>query len=301
MKHAYLVQCHSNFEQLKLLIDVVHIENDIYVHVDRKSENLYNRLKDEYSNSANIFIIDNRVKTYWNHYSQVQASIFLMEEAVKKDYDYLSLISGSCFPIKKDSEFKETLVNNFGKEFISCCVISDLKESNFLNPYYRKVYLSRFWNISGRKDIKLIKYICNFLEVLMFLLHIRKNSSLINYLDGKDIIYGSQWFTLTSKAIKFLLKEVSEKNFLNMWKFTTSADELVFHTILSNSIFKEKIICHNLRFIHWGNVHNAPPEEINMQLLEHALKGNNFIARKFNFKRHPDVKQKLLDNIDHYV
>ena len=39
MKHAYLIMCHNNFEQLKLLLKLLDDErNDIYVHIDKKAK-----------------------------------------------------------------------------------------------------------------------------------------------------------------------------------------------------------------------------------------------------------------------
>jgi glycerol-3-phosphate responsive antiterminator len=297
MRHAYLVLCHSNFCQIQSLINMIQENNDVYVHVDLKYDLVYEHLKNKYSNSTNVFILDNRIKTYWSHYSCVKATLMLMEEALKNKYDYLSLISGTCFPIKKDGDFKKMLSQNYGKEFISSCLIENLANEDFRNPYFRKIHMSRFFNVSGRKDNKFIQLLLNTLEVIIFLGGFKKNSKLIHYFKDKEVIYGSQWFTLTTDAVHFLLKEFSNE-FLEMWKFTTNSEELCFHSVLYNSIFKKRIVCHNLRFIHWGPTHNAPPEEINLDLLEKALSSSNYIARKFNFEKYPEVKERVLASLD---
>ncbi len=36
-KHAYLIMAHDNFEQLKILLDLIDdYRNDIYLHIDKK-------------------------------------------------------------------------------------------------------------------------------------------------------------------------------------------------------------------------------------------------------------------------
>ena len=95
---------HKNFNQIKLLTDQLADElTHVYIHVDKKNEELFNDLKNEYVNSENVSIIDKRIKVNWSGFSQVQATLNLMESALENNnfkFEYISLISGQDFPIK---------------------------------------------------------------------------------------------------------------------------------------------------------------------------------------------------------
>ncbi|WP_368246051.1 beta-1,6-N-acetylglucosaminyltransferase, partial [Clostridium paraputrificum] len=83
MKIAYLMQVHKNFNQIKLLTDKL-VDNltCVYIHVDKKNEELFNELKNEYIDNENVIVIDNRVNVNWSGFSQVQATLNLMKSAL---------------------------------------------------------------------------------------------------------------------------------------------------------------------------------------------------------------------------
>ena len=54
LNHAFILSAHTNFEQIKLLLSTLHF-GDVFIHVDKKSEELYQKLKVEYSNAQNIY------------------------------------------------------------------------------------------------------------------------------------------------------------------------------------------------------------------------------------------------------
>ena len=45
LNHAFILSAHTNFEQIKLLLSTLHF-GDVFIHVDKKSEELYQKLKD---------------------------------------------------------------------------------------------------------------------------------------------------------------------------------------------------------------------------------------------------------------
>ncbi len=43
-KHAYCIMAHGNWEQLQMLINALDdVRNDIFLHIDKKALNSYNR------------------------------------------------------------------------------------------------------------------------------------------------------------------------------------------------------------------------------------------------------------------
>ena len=160
MKIAYLMLVHKNFNQIKLLTDQLADElTHVYIHVDKKNEELFNELKNEYVNSENVSIIDKRIKVNWSGFSQVQATLNLMESALENNnfkFEYISLISGQDFPIKSNDYIRKFLSDNNGNEFIQYRNINNdkkflfrLKIYNFFreNPNARKTYIKIVDNI----------------------------------------------------------------------------------------------------------------------------------------------------------
>lgn len=66
MKHAYLIMVHNEPKildlQLKLLKDV---HNDIYIHIDAKSNALFYYVKEQYSKRDDIHILNQRFCVNW--------------------------------------------------------------------------------------------------------------------------------------------------------------------------------------------------------------------------------------------
>lgn len=74
MKHAYLIMAHGNFEQLQFLVHLLDCgQNDIFIHIDKKTEICDLSLKTKYS-AVTIF---QKYKIYWGTYSQVECELFL--------------------------------------------------------------------------------------------------------------------------------------------------------------------------------------------------------------------------------
>lgn len=170
MKIAYLMLVHKNFNQIKLLTDQLADElTHVYIHVDKKNEELFNDLKNEYVNSENVSIIDKRIKVNWSGFSQVQATLNLMESALENNnfkFEYISLISGQDFPIKSNDYIRKFLSDNNGNEFIQYRNINNdkkflfrLKIYNFFreNPNARKTYIKIVDNILRRLQKLIIK------------------------------------------------------------------------------------------------------------------------------------------------
>ena len=116
-KHAYLIMAHNNFEQLNKLLQLLdYEENDIYVHIDKKSkldkEYLLKHIK-----KSNVIFTD-RVKVTWGSFSQIQAELVLLKESVKNNYEYYHLISGFDLPIRKQEVIHEFFSKNTGKIFV---------------------------------------------------------------------------------------------------------------------------------------------------------------------------------------
>ena len=92
MKHAYLVLAHNEFDVLeRLLKSLDHIDNDIFIHYDKK----VTKLPRIYLQHSKIEVLDKRINGCWGHWSLVEIELSLLRSAMRKGcYDFLHIISG---------------------------------------------------------------------------------------------------------------------------------------------------------------------------------------------------------------
>lgn len=115
MKHAYLILAHN---QEKLLIQLLHSldvkENDIYLHIDKRSEIKLENISESVHNAKVEFV--NRISVEWGGYSMIEATMILLKAATKTHHIYYHLLSGVDLPLKSinqiNSFYEKTLVKN---------------------------------------------------------------------------------------------------------------------------------------------------------------------------------------------
>lgn len=283
MKLAFMIQAHKNYEQLRKLIDyIISNDGDVYLHIDKKSEDLFELIDNYYRENNKIKILKNRINVTWSGFSQVEATLNLMKEANKKKYDYVSLISGQDLFIKKIETLKKFLEENKGKEFIE---YEDIKNKRWRLENYN------FFreNKNNRKLIyRIIDNICRRIYP-----NILKNKSLKNL--HYDLYFGSSWFTLTEEAIKYIIDNSTEE-FKKLFKYSSCPDEHYFQIILLNSHFKNKCINNNLRYIDWHDCRNSP-KTLQKNDLDRITINSNFFARKFDYCTNIEVIKIIYNTI----
>lgn len=103
-KDAYLILAHRNDYLFNTLIELLDNENnDIYIHMDKKTKNINEELLKNKVKKSNIYFV-NRIKCNWGGFSLVKAELNLLEEATKNNYRYYHLLSGQDLPIKSQNE-----------------------------------------------------------------------------------------------------------------------------------------------------------------------------------------------------
>lgn len=275
MRIAHLMLVHANPSQLQRLINrLAHPDADFYIHVDLKADiSPFLFLASEH-----VKLITNRVSVYWGAYSIVQATVNSFEEilASSTKYDYINLLSGQDYPLKSTHEIHAFLEQNPDKAFMH--TLSVATEWQEAIPRVTKYHLSNF-QFSGRHTVE--KYI-------NFLLPKRK-------MPNNLIPVGrSQWFTITSKHVEYIVSYLQQnKNVKRFFELTWGSDEIVFQTILYNSIFQNEMVNDNLRYIDWSEG-NASPKTFKIDDLQTLLSSGKLFARKFN----ETVDGKVLDALD---
>ncbi|MBB6003592.1 beta-1,6-N-acetylglucosaminyltransferase [Arcicella rosea] len=275
MRIAHLILAHANPSQIQRLINrLAHPNADFYIHIDLKTEiSPFLSLA-----SKQVTLITNRVSVYWGAYSIVQATVNSFEEilASPTKYDYINLLSGQDYPLKSTDEIYAFFEKNPNKAFMH--TLSVATEWQEAIPRVTKYHLSNY-QFSGRTTVE--KYINMFLPQ-------RK-------MPNKLIPVGrSQWFTITSKHIEYIVTYLQQnKNVKRFFELTWGSDEIVFQTILYNSIYQNEMVNDNLRYIDWSEG-NASPKTFKMEDLQTLIGSGKLFARKFN----EAIDGNILDALD---
>jgi len=104
----------------------------------------------------------------------------------------------------------------------------------------------------------------------------------------------SQWFTITGESAAYILTYLRDEKWItNYFKLSWAPDEIIFHTILFNSPFKENMTGDNLCYVDWSKG-GASPKTLDMEDAGKLVAADKLFARKF----HPDNSKALLDYID---
>lgn len=116
-KHAYLIMAHQwslTLKTLRMMADDV--RNDIYIHIDAKSTDFSDNIRDAVHKSGLYFA--KRQKVYWADYSQVEVEHQLFCMAGANHYERYHFLSGEDLPIKSQ-DFIHRFCSEFpDKEFI---------------------------------------------------------------------------------------------------------------------------------------------------------------------------------------
>lgn len=276
MRLAHLILAHNRPKQVERLVNrLIHPGNDIYIHLDKKTD----IAPFEYlENIPNVFFINSRVSVYWGSYSIVEATINSFKEILNTciDYKFINLLSGQDYPTQPIKKFNDYLSDNHDSIFMSYFKIDT--EWTEAIPRITK-YAFNYYNIKGRYFLQ--KVINKILPDRVF------PNSLIP-------VGRSQWFTIPFDCLKFMLDYWDENKKLQKFiAMTWAPDEFIFQTILYNSKYRPKMVNDNLRFIKWSPG-KMNPDLLTMDHLNLIMNSGSFFARKFD----SDLDSVILDQID---
>jgi hypothetical protein len=275
MKLAHLILAHVNPAQLdRLITRLEYGEAHFYIHLDRKTaiEPFLFLAK-----KKNVYFIKKREKVYWAGYSIVQATLNGLKEILASgNYDYINLISGQDYPIKNTAYIHKYLSARPGKAFMhTLSVNEDWREAI---PRIKKYHLINL-RFFGKYKIE---------AILNKIMPDRK------FPFSMVPVGRSQWFTLTPACAAYILKYMT-KHPKYRWFFRLSwaPDEMIFHTILYNSSFRDTIVNDNLLYVDWSEG-KPSPKLLTMEDAEPLKNSDKLFARKFNI----DIDSKILDYLD---
>lgn len=284
MKHAYLIAAHNQMGLLAELLKKLDDENnDIYLHLDIKCENVDHDLLKKSIQKSQLYFIKRRSIT-WGDYSQIQLEIDSLKEAVLKNYDYYHYISGVDYPIKSLREIDDFFQKNNGKEFIHYDKTVDMSMIEYRIARYHifQKYLGRKRGILDRIEKGLL--------LIQKILH-------INRIKNKRYEFkkGANWFSITDDLARYVVE--CEKQIKKMYSHSFCADEIFLQTLVYNSHFRESLYFSdelgryfNMRLVDWDR---GEPYVYRKEDYDLLLKSKCLFARKFSEMESKELIQLL--------
>ncbi len=276
MRHAYLIIAHNEPEVLATLLACLDDErNDIYLHIDRRSEEMRQRFAAWQTSRSGFFLLESR-EVYWGDVSQMQTEFRLFRTAHSRGgYAYYHLLSGVDLPLKSQDEIHAFFQTHSGKEFVSYW--EDERHQRDLLRKVRYHYLfTRHLKDKGTFVHALTAPVRNLTLLLQKLIRFRRHAAV-------DFKKGSNWVSITTGFCDYLLTQ--EEKCEAIFRRTLAPDEIFLQTILHLSPFadnryrnEEDFEEENLRKIDWKRGHPYVWQEKDF---EELMASPAIFARKF--------------------
>ncbi len=283
-KHAYLIMAHTNWNQLKILIQLLDYEyNDIFIHIDKKVTDCPTAELMSVVRKSSIHIYS-EYKVYWGGFCQVETELLLFEKAHKGRYTYYHVISGMDLPLKSQFEIHYFFNEHKGKEFVHFG-----SERNQSKEIERRTRLYHFLhNYRRRYSVWFLNELFTFLERSLLLAQIVLKIDRTRKYRDFTIKYGSNWVSITDDMVAYILD--NKKKIRKIFKWTNSGDELFVQSLIYNSSFREHLYCGNddcteqanLRYLDFVRGKNGNPYVWRITDLEELRMSDCLFARKFD-------------------
>ncbi len=226
----------------------------------------------------NVRLIANRVHVRWGAYSMVQATLNGFNQILHsgQSFDYINLLSGQDYPLKDNEHLHWFLQENMGKLFMEFYPVKDVWQEAL--PRIEKYHFANYAFPFRYKAERLVNALLPARTMPRNLIAVGR----------------SQWFTIPQSAVKYIVDYVKKyPEVSSFFKLSWAPDEMMFQTILYNSVFREKMENNNLRYIDWTEG-KPSPKTFTTADADTLLNSGCFYARKLN----ADVDTAIFDKLD---
>ena len=305
-KHAYLLQIHQGFEQIKLLLTLLDDpRNDIYICCDKKAGKINVAEFVDVCQYSKVKFTD-RLTVNWGGYSQVVEELTLLETAIAEDnYQYYHLLSGIDLPLHCQDYIHDFFDSHDGYEFLTFCS-EEIRKHN--NPNDRVKYYYPIQDLGFRN-----KYIFKAFRIFQgkFIIPVEKMLKVKRVPDDYLFGYGANWFSITDAFARYVVSK--RKDIEATYKYGWCVDEVFMHTLLLHSDFKDKLFVKegiinspsdrqgNLRFINWWDPNSKGPHTwtiADKEVITDAINRGYLFARKFNSAKDNEIINYVVDSIN---
>ena len=281
-KHAYLIMAHTNFPQLQILINLLdHPNNDIYLHVDKRSVDFRPEMIQV---SASTLTIIDPIRITWGGHSQIQCELNLLKASAPNHYRYYHLISGIDLPLKSQDEIHEFFEAHYPENFINFHAPSNESKS-FL---YRIEQYHIFQDLMGRNKgllPGLLRRANNGFIALQKLVGFRRKQYIPPY-------KGTNWFSITDELAQYVLSQ--EALIKKQFYYSSCADEVFLHSVAMASPCRDTIVDDCLRAIDWDR---GDPYIFRQEDVDGLLVSPNLFGRKFDSRVDAQAIDKIVAHL----
>ncbi|WP_204103695.1 MULTISPECIES: beta-1,6-N-acetylglucosaminyltransferase [Spirulina sp. CCY15215] len=314
---AYIIAAHHQPKQLGRMIRALYHRDDyFFIHINAKS-NLH-LFKQSVEKADNIIFLSQRKKVYWGGSSLLRVILHLMQTVRQYsvqdsvNFSYCIYLSGNDYPIKPLTAIRQKL-SVADKEWIRVDgnlvpqTNAFLDDGSYEHIAYRYFFDNPLFNPRSSLPHKLrlrLQSVHQFLTMRVM----GSRSYIRDFVPYK----GSSWWALTLDCINYLLDFIKQnQNILRFHNQVLVPEEILFHSILKQSPFAEKILmdctispCTNVvengsHFIDWRpeNYRYECHLVLDMTYREELLASDCLFARKFD----EHLSFDLLDLIDREI
>lgn len=288
-RHAYLLIVHGSVEIYRVLIRLIDdVRNDIFVHVDTKSD--LSQFADIHPKHSRLYFTE-RLKILWGDVSQVKCELLLLEEAMKHgQYSYYHFLSGVDLPLKSQDYIHDFFDKHQGLEFIGY-----QKEKNAQKEIAYRIQTYCFFVSYFRSKPVLLSRILNKTSLLLC-----KLQQLVSYQRYPEKIFkkGANWVSITHNLALGLVQ--NKTDILRTYRYSFGADEIFIQTFLENSELRNNRYLPDsseyescMRLIDWNR---GCPYTWTLADLDELLSSERIFARKFSVE-HMDIVRAIESNI----
>lgn len=286
----FLIEAHNNRKQLELLFKCLdYYENDIFVHIDAKSDGFEDLQVNNGLMYSRLYVIPSQ-RIYWGGYSQIDVELSLLTKAMQTDkYGRVHLISGVDLPLLSQKEMHDFFEKYAHTEFVH---YDYENKSSIYSKRMAQYYLLRDHIDRSQKILCAVEKASILLQKCLGVNRTKKIS--------EKLYKGANWFSITGECAEYIL---SKRDWIdNIFRYTKCCDEVFLQTIIGNSKFADNRYYDeiekrfgNLRLTDWkrGN-----PYIFRMKDYNELIGTNHYMfARKFDEKVDVQVIESIVDYI----
>lgn len=295
-RHAYLIIAHNDPKHFKLLIETLDDpRNDIYVHIDSKTQLSDYQYGGGYSGNSNLIFIKDRIDVRWGDPSQIEAELKLFRAAYDPKepdkYSRFHLLSGVDFPLKSQDYIHEFFEIHPDKEFLE--ILSTTDDGQDLEPEIRKkcglynVFLPyiRHKNKMVAKSANLIRRAFMAFQLLL---------GVNRKYPWEELKKGSNWASLTPAFVGELLR--NEDTIRHAFRMTHCSDEIYKQTIAVAKGYK-LYDGGNMRYIDFARGTRQSPYTFRESDFKELIGRKELFARKFSSTLSGNLAARILKTL----
>ncbi|HUJ10925.1 MAG TPA: beta-1,6-N-acetylglucosaminyltransferase [Verrucomicrobiae bacterium] len=299
MNLAYLITAHKNPGQLVRLVERLNCDGtSFFVHVDKGTdEATYRHMVDGLKPRPDVHFLTKRFQChYMTLFSAVQAVVRGIDELLLSGtpFDYVIYLTGQDYPIKTNRQIKTALKNAKGRSFLSYLPLPFEGTHPAGGRIIQNASRIECWHahLFGHYLRLPLRGSSRFCRAANLMLPKQRR-----FPRGFQPYGGWAYWCLARQHVLYVHHFVkAHPSFVRFFRFVKSADEICFQTILLNSLFKNRMINDDLRYVDWST-EDCHPKLLRQDDLGPLISSPKLFARKFDSQ----VDATILDLIDEHI